>query len=341
MTGTRNSARLSGTQKAAIFMALVGEEAAATIFRNLPEPDVQKVAQELSKLDAVAPDKVLQVLQEYQQLGNTQTSTLLGGAEYTERLLRKAFGDDNGKRFLQWVEPEGANGAADLSTLQKATAEQLAAFLEGEHPQTAALVLAHLEAKKAAAVLMKIPDQMRATAIKRLAQLKQFSPDTARQVSLILGRKLQSLGGQSRQTFEGFKNVAELMNQLNSNAAKAILESIEQEEPNLGIQIRNLMFTFEDLLGVPEAALRELVGSLDKNTLGLALKGASEELKLHIFRTMSSRAVEMLKEDMDAMGPVRAKEVAKAQQEAVAAARRLEAEGKLSLRAEGDDEYIV
>ena len=231
--------------------------------------------------------------------------------------------------------------ASKVESLQKADPQQLAKFLEGEHPQTVALILGHLESKQAATLLMKLPEQVRAEAVKRLAHLRQFSPEMAERVSVILNRRMQSLGDQKRRTYAGFKSVAELMNRLDSNAAHMILETIEQEEPKLSLEIRSLMFTFDDFLQIPEQSLRELMGQVDKRALAVALKGASEELRTCIFRTMSSRAVDMLKEEIDVLGPVRGKEVAKAQQEIVGLARKLESEGKLVLKNDGNDEYIV
>jgi flagellar motor switch protein FliG len=228
-----------------------------------------------------------------------------------------------------------------LDSLQQADPQQLAKFLEGEHPQTIALILAHLNGRQASALLMRLSDQTRVQSIKRLAQLRQFSPEMAEKVSLILNRRLQSLGEQSRRSYAGFKNVADVMNRLDGGLAKGILEAIEQEDSKLAIHIRNLMFTFEDLLSVSDVHVREWVSGMNKKTLALALKGASNDLRDHIFRAMSSRAVEMLKEDMDALGPVRAKDVAQAQQEGVALIRKLESEGKVILKAEGGDEYVV
>jgi flagellar motor switch protein FliG len=225
--------------------------------------------------------------------------------------------------------------------LQKADPQQLAKFLEGEHPQTIALILGHMEARQASALLTKLPEQVQSEAVKRLAQLRQFSPEMAEKVSMVLNRKLQSLGEQSRRTYAGFKSVADLMNRLDATSARSILANIEASEPKLAVNIRNFMFTFEDFLSVPELTIRELMSNLDKKTLALALKGASEELQAHIFRTMSSRAVEMLKEDMDALGPVRSRDVTKAQQEAVAIARQLESEGRIVLKTEADDEYLL
>jgi flagellar motor switch protein FliG len=188
---------------------------------------------------------------------------------------------------------------------------------------------------------MRLPKELRAEPIKRLAQLRQFSPEMAQRVSLVLHKRIDALGEQSRRAYAGLRGVADLMNRLDVATGKTILEEIEGEDPKLALSIRNLMFTFEDLLTVPEAGVRELLGQMDKKTLATALRGASEELKTYIFKSMSSRAVEMLKEDMEVLGAVKSKEINKAQLEAVAVARKLEAEGKLTLSPEGEDEFVT
>ncbi len=173
-----------------------------------------------------------------------------------------------------------------------------------------------------------------------MAQLRQFSPEIAQKVSLALHQRLEALGEQHRRAYAGFQGVADLLNHMDPVQAKVILETIEKEDPKVALNIRNLMFTFQDLLSVPEGGIREWLGQMDKKTLALGLRGASEELKNYIFKSMSSRAVEMLKEDMEVLGPVKARDVNKAQQEAVAVVRKLEAEGKISLGAE-EDEFVV
>jgi flagellar motor switch protein FliG len=341
MTPPAAAAPLNGPRKAAILIAIMGEEAASAVFRHLPDKDVQTVTRELSEMGRVSPEVAQEILEEYARLAMTQDYVAQGGLEFAKRLLVKAFGDTNAKDLLQKVSRLQELSAGQLDSLQKADPPQLAKFLEGEHPQTIALILAHLDGKKASALLMKLPEQIRAESVKRLAQLRQFSPEMAERVSVVLNRRLQALGEQSRKTYAGFKNVAEVMNRMEQTASKAILEAIERDDPKLAINIRNLMFTFEDLLGVPDVSVREWLGTMDKKTLALALKGATNDLRDHIFRAMSSRAVEMLKEDMEALGPVRGKDVAQAQQEAVTLLRKLEAEGKVILKAEGDDEYVV
>jgi flagellar motor switch protein FliG len=339
---TSNAAsRMKGVRKAAILMAVMGEEAASAVYRNLSEKEVQIVTQELAELGRVPAEVAYGVLEEYSQLALTQDYLAAGGLEFATRLLVKAFGTDTANNLLQKVVRLQELSVGQLDSLQKADPQQLAKFLEGEHPQTIALILAHLDGKQASALLMKLPEQVRAESVKRLSQLRQFSPEMAEKVSVVLNRRLMSLGEQSRKTYAGFKSVADVMNRLEPAAAKTILEAIEQDDPKTAISIRNLMFTFEDLIGVDDVSVREWLGSMDKKTLALALKGASADLKDHIFRAMSSRAVEMLKEDMETLGPVRQKDVAVAQQEAVTLLRKLESDGKVTLKAEGDDEYVV
>jgi flagellar motor switch protein FliG len=337
---TTNPTRINGVRKAAILMALMGEEAATAVYRSLSERDVQVVTKELAGLGRVVAEDAHGVLDEYSNLA-AQESLATGDLELATRLLVNAFGTDAANDLLQKLGRLQELTAGQLDSLQKADPQQLAKFLEGEHPQTISVILAHLDGKQASSLLMKLPEQVRAESVKRLAQLRQFSPEMAGKVTMVLNRRLKSLGEQSRKSFAGAKSVADVMNRLEPAAAKAILETIEQGDPKTAITIRNLMFTFEDLLGVADVSVREWLGSMDKKTLGLALKGASADLRDHIFRAMSSRAVEMLKEDMEALGPVRSKDVVAAQHEAVTLLRKLEADGKVTLKSEGEDEYVV
>lgn len=336
-----NALALSGRRKAAILLVLLGEEAASSIYRNLSESELQSVTQEIAELNYVPPEMAAQILEQYYALTLTEEYIARGGNDYAKRLLVKAFGEDSARDLMDAVVRAQEMSASKLDSLQKADPQQLAKFLEGEHPQTIALILAHLDPRQASVLLMRLPEETRAEAVKRLAQLRQFSPEMAQKVSVVLHRKMQALGEQSRRAYAGFKGVADLLNRVDPNSGKLILEMIERDDPKLAMSIRNLMFTFDDLLGVPDVAIRELLSHVDKKTLAAALKGAPEELRGHIFKSMSSRAVEMLKEDMEALGPMRSKDVAKAQQECVAIARKLESEGKLQLKPEGDDEYLV
>ena len=331
----------AGVRKAAILLVLLGEEVASLIFKNLNEGELQKVTQEISDVGAIDPGEATAVLNEYYNLSITQEYIAQGGTEYAERLLLKTLGPDGARQMLEAVNRAQELSASKLDSLQKADPQQLAKFLQGEHPQTIALIMAHLDPKQASALLMKLSEETRAAAVKRLAELRHFSPEMAQKVSVVLHRRLQALGEQSRRAYAGFKGVADLLNRMDPASGKVILELIERDDAKLAMSIRNLMFTFDDLLGVPETGIRDLLAQLDKKTLAQALKGASNQLRDHIFKSMSSRAVEMLKEDMESLGPLRSKDVTKAQQECVATARRLESEGKLQLKQENEDELVV
>jgi flagellar motor switch protein FliG len=336
-----SAAPVTGLRKAAILMVLLGEDAASQIYRHLPPTEVEQVTQEITALDCVNPETALVVLEEFHRLVITGDYVTQGGTEYANKLLVKAFGKEGASELLRQVSQAAEISGAKLDSLRKIDPQQLAKFIEGEHPQTIALILAHLESKQASLVLLRLPKELRAEPIKRLAQLRQFSPEMAQRVSLVLNKRIQALGEQTRRAYAGLRGVADLMNRLDVATGKSILEEIEGEDPKLALSIRNLMFTFEDFLTVPEAGVRELLGQMDKKTLATALRGASEELKNYIFKSMSSRAVEMLKEDMEVLGAVKSREINKAQLEAVAIARRLEAEGKLTLGQEGEDEFVT
>jgi flagellar motor switch protein FliG len=331
----------TGLRKAAILLVLLGEDAASGVYRHLPQTEVEKITQEIAALDYVDPGTALLVLEEFHRLVLTGDYISQGGTEYANKVLVKAFGKDGASELLRQVSQAAEVSGSKLESLRKADPQQLAQFIEGEHPQTIALILAHLESKQASTVLMRLPAELRAEPIKRLAQLRQFSPEMAQRVALVLHKRLEALGEQSRRAYAGLRGVADLMNRLDVKVGKDILQSIETEDPKLALSIRNLMFTFEDLLTVPEAGIRELLGQMDKKTLATALRGSSEELKNYVFKSMSSRAVEMLKEDMEVLGPVKSREINKAQLEAVAVARKLEAEGKLTLTQEGEDEFVT
>jgi flagellar motor switch protein FliG len=195
--------------------------------------------------------------------------------------------------------------------------------------------------KPAASALVLLPKKLRIEAVRRLAEMQSFSTDHVKKISLVLHKKLSSLGEQSRRAHGGIKAVADILNRVDAAEIKTILEAVEQEDAQLALAIRNYMFTFEDFAGVPANGLRELLAQVDKKTMALALKGASEEMKSHIYKTMSQRAAQMLKEDMEALGPMRMRQVQQAQQEVVQLARNLEAAGKLTLKSHDDDAYMV
>jgi len=333
--------QISGARKAAILLLAVGEEVAKEILRSLPESDVQHITEQLADLRNVSPEVSREVLQEFWELLETQNVVAHGGLDYATRLLQETFGKQRAEEMLQLVRRSQEASHGNLGKLQKTDPQQLGKLLDAEHPQTIALVLAHLDPRRASQVLDNLSEEHKVISIRRLAEMRQFSPEMAQKVALILHRRLENVGDTKRKSYSGFKAVADLLNRVNAEESKRILESIEEGQPELALSIRNLMFTFEDLVTVPAPSIREIVSGVDKRQLALALRGAKEDLKAQIFKAMSSRAVEMLKEDMEVMGPVRSREVAAAQQEILNLARQLEAEGKVMLKMETGDEMMA
>ena len=255
---------LSGARKAAILMVLLGDEAASVIYKMLPQEDLRVVTNAITELDYISPDVAASVLQEYHRLALTQEYLAQGGPTYATQLLKKAFGEEGARALLEQVMEVQEERTRNLDTLQKADPQQLAKFIEGEQPQTVALVLAHLNGKHASAVLMMLPEELRAKVVLRLAQMQQFSPEMVQKISMILHKKMMSLGEQSRRAYGGIKAVADLLNCLETRLSTGILESVEQDSPQLAVSIRNHMFTFEDFLEVPDTSLRELLGQLTR-----------------------------------------------------------------------------
>ena len=334
-------AGLSGLRKAAVLLVAVGEEAAREILRALPDADVERLTEELAELRGITPEMSAEVLEEFWGLLETQNFMVHGGLDYASRLLIQTFGKERADDLLLQVRRSQEEQQGNLAKLQRTDPQQLGKLLDTEHPQTIALVLAHLDPRRASQVLDNLSEEHKVVSIQRLAEMRQFSPEMAQKVAHILHRRLEAVGDTARKSYSGFKAVADLLNRLNAEEAKQILETIEEAEPELALNIRNLMFTFEDLVTVPPATIREIVSGVDKRQLALALRGANEELRAQIFKAMSSRAVEMMKEDMEVLGPVRSREVAQAQQEILNLARRLEADGKVVLKLETGDEMLA
>jgi flagellar motor switch protein FliG len=341
MRSAYSGAPISGLRKAAILMVALGDDLAKVLFQSLSQADVERVTDEITRLGNVPTEQSTHVLSEFYGLFETERYVVRGGVEYARRLLTEAFGAERAQSLLIDVQKMRERTHGDLAMLQELDPQQLSKFLANEHPQTVALVLAHLDAKRGSTVLMMLDSTMRVQCVQRLAEMRQFSPEMAQKVGTILHRQMEALGSNGRRSYAGFKAVADLLNRLATDSSKQILEAIEKDQPKLAIGIRNLMFAFEDLMTVPEASIRELVGAADKKVLAMALKGTGDNLKAHILRAMSTRASEMLNDDMESLGTVRNKDVAQAQQELLVLARALEAEGKMTLKAEAEDELSV
>ncbi|HTW64583.1 MAG TPA: flagellar motor switch protein FliG [Bryobacteraceae bacterium] len=330
-----------GIRKAAILMIILGDKVSGEILRQMDEEEVQAIGQEVARVTSISPDQAEAILEEFYQMSMAREYVLKGGIDYAKKMLMTAFGPEHAKRLVDRLVKTLGSELASFDTLQKADPQQLAKFIHNEHPQTIALILSHLNASQAAGLLISLPQELRADVALRMANLDQISPEIVSKIAIIIGQRLKALGEMSRESYGGVRAVAEMFNRLDSGTSKDILEAIEENDPKLVETIRHLMFVFEDLLLLSGEAIKEMLSKVERKTLTIALKGTSDQLKNHILQLMSQRGAEMLKEDMEALGPIKIKEVEGAQQQIIAVIRQLEADGTISLKGTVGEQYVV
>ena len=334
--------RISGPQKAAIVLILLGDQASAEIIKQLPEDDVQLVSREIARLKTIEPEQTDFVLEEFYQMMTAGHYVIKGGLDYAKNVLTNAFGPEAAKKLLDRLVKAMGHDMSNFDAIQKADPQQLAKFIHSEHPQTIALVLAHLNPSQAASLLTSLPPAQRADLVLRVANLDQVSPEVINKIAMVIGQKLNALGEFSRESYGGVRTVAEMFNRMDSDTSREILLAIEEQDAPLVDTLRHLMFVFEDLLTLDEGAIKEILSRVDRKVPMMALKGTSDRLKQHFFQCMSERGAEMMREDMEALGKVKIKDVETAQQEIIGIVRKLEAEGVVNLRGAvgGGDVYV-
>jgi flagellar motor switch protein FliG len=337
---TPSPGQVSGIRKAAILTLVLGEDAASQLFKFLNEEEIELIAREVATMGAVKPDIGSVVLEEFHHMWKAAEYLSAGGVEYAQKLLVKTLGPDMARRVLDRVIKSFESTMA-FTGLERADPQQLSKFILSEHPQTIALILAHLKPAQAAQLANSLPEDLRIEVITRMANLDEISPEVISRISAVIDQRIKSLGSRSHESYGGVRAVAELLNRLDRSLSQMVLESIEAESPDLAVSIRNLMFVFDDLLHVEDSALREIIQRADKKALTIALKGASEDIRQRFLQNMSKRAGQMIREEMEVLGAVRLREVEKAQQEIVAIARKLEEEGLLVTGAAAGEPYVV
>ena len=332
---------ISGLRKAAMLIVLLGEEASVQLMRELSEEEIQSVSREVARISTIPNEEGEAVLEEFYQMCMAREYVSRRGIDYARKLLMSAFGPETARKLVDRLVKTLGNDTAAFDALQKADPQQLAKFIHSEHPQTIAFILSHLSSSQAAALLFSLPAQIRADVALRMAHLDQISPEIIHKIAAVIGQKLQALGDFSRESYGGVRAVSEMFNRLESGASKEILESIEKENAALADTIRHLMFVFEDMLLLEGNSLKEVLTKVDRKILTLALKGTSEQVRKHFVACLSQRGAEMLLEDMDAMGPVKIKEVEAAQQQIIGVVRQLESDGTINLKGAGGEQYVV
>jgi flagellar motor switch protein FliG len=340
MPETTGVSEISGPRKSAIFLVSIDTDSAAKVFAQMEKEDIEKLSLEIAKLESqpVTKEERDKVIEEFYHLNLAQQYVEQGGISYARTLLEKVLPLDEVRKIVETVEQ--SMKMAPFSYLQKMDGEDLLAFIQDEHPQTIALILAYLTPTQAADVIEKLPLKTQMEVVKKLSMMERTSPDVISQVEEALELKLASFVTEVSEA-GGIKTTAEILNLTQRSTERAILEGIEEENPELVEQIRRLMFMFDDILRVNDRGVQNLLKQIEPQQLALALKNASPELKEKFFKNMSTRACDNIKEEMEFMGPVRVSDVEKAQQVIVDTVRRLEEQGEIIIEGRGGAEEII
>ncbi|MBO4439772.1 MAG: flagellar motor switch protein FliG [Spirochaetaceae bacterium] len=330
---------LTGKQKAAIFLVSLGSEISAEIFKHLREDEIETLTFEIARLESVEADFKDAVLEEFQELMQAQNFITSGGIDYARELLEKSLGSQKAIDIINRL--TSSLQVRPFDFIRRTDPAHLLNFIQQEHPQTVALILAYLEPNKASYILQNIPEELQSDVARRIATMDRTSPDVLREVERVLEKKLSSLSSEDYTAAGGVESIVEILNLVDRSSEKTIIESLEEEDPDLAEEIKKRMFVFEDIVMLDDRAIQKVMREVDTQELAKALKAVDTEVQDKIFRNMSKRAAAMLKEDMEFMGPVRLKDVEESQQKIVSTIRRLEDSGEIVIARSGEDELVV
>jgi flagellar motor switch protein FliG len=332
------SKKLSGEEKAAFLLLTMGENAAAEVMKHLEPKDIRRLGGPMATLSDLTTELRNEVLQEFRTLSSGSAPPGADGKDYMKKILTKALGPQKATQLLSTISTQEYAGLDSLKWLDTKAIERM---VSAEHPQTAAVILAHLEAEQASQVMLLLSEQARVDIAYRLATMEEIQPDVLRELSEVLELELKVGVKSQGQQLGGVKFLADLMNGLDKTSGQTLTASLTERNPVLADSVRQLMFVFDDLSGVDDRGLQELLKEIAKEDLILALRAASELVKEAIFRNMSSRAAELLRDDMEVSGPVKLSDVEKAQRNILQVARKLEEEGRIILGGKGGQEMLV
>lgn len=335
----KSSKELTGRQKAAIFLVTIGSEISAEIFKHLREDEIETLTFEIARLETIEPEQKDAVLMEFQELMMASEFITTGGIDYARELLEKSLGSQKAIEIINRL--TSSLQVRPFDFIRRTDPAHLLNFIQQEHPQTIALILAYLEPNKASVILQSLPHEMRSDVARRIATMDRTSPEVLREVERVLEKKLSTLSSEDYTAAGGVESIVEILNLVDRSSEKQIIEALEEEDPELAEEIKKRMFVFEDIVMLDDRAIQKVLREVDSQELAKALKAVDTEVQDKIFRNMSKRAASMLKEDMEYMGPIRLKDVEEAQQKIVSIIRHLEDTGEIVVARSGEDELVV
>lgn len=330
---------LGTRRKAAIMLTLLGPEAAAAVISRLGDEEIEVLALEIARLDKVTAETRELIINEFHQMATAQEYISEGGVDQAKKMLEAAFGAEKAEMMIRKI--MNAMQVVPFEFLKRADPSQVLGFIQDEHPQTIAMILAYIPMNQSAAILSKLAPDLRAEVAERIAMMEQTPPEVVRRVEQVLEKKVSSLITNDMTKTGGPKMLVDLLNRVDRSTERLILDNLADSNPELAETIKNMMFVFEDIVGLDDRAIQAVMKDVDVKDLGTALKGTPQEVQEKIFRNMSERAVNMLKEDMEFMGPVKLRVVEESQQKIVAVIRRLEEAGEIQVGRGGEEEILV
>ena len=329
----------TGRQKAAIFLVTIGSEISAEIFKYLREDEIETLTFEIARLETIDAEQKDAILQEFQELMMANQFISTGGIDYARELLEKSLGSQKAIDIINRL--TSSLQVRPFDFIRRTDPAHLLNFIQQEHPQTIALILAYLEPNKASVILQNLPHEVQSDVARRIATMDRTSPEVLREVERVLEKKLSSLSSEDYTAAGGVESIVEILNLVDRASEKQIIEALEDEDPELAEEIKKRMFVFEDIVMLDDRAIQKVMREVDSQELAKALKSVDSEVQDKIFKNMSKRAASMLKEDMEYMGPVRLKDVEEAQQKIVSIIRHLEDTGEIVVARAGEDELVV
>lgn len=335
---------VSGLRKAAILLMGIGEPVSGNVIRQLDSDEIRLISAEIAMLDAVGPDQIISVFREFETLSAGGRFFARGGPERARRLIEQAVGEKEAQKLFESVPAaSGVKRAPNADAAFKGVEPgELAKVLREENPQTLALVLSNLPAEQAGPLLASLPPEMQPQVALRIALMDRVSPETFNQIAEAVRGKLKA--SRQLQRSDGTRALAAILNNMDGEKAELVLSALEPDNQPTASSVRQLMFVFDDVVTLEKESVKALIGRVDRKILTTALKGTSEKIRTHFTQCMSQRSAEMLTEDMEALGPVRIRDVSTAQQQIIMVIRQLEKEGVIvSSGGSGgqDDGYVV
>lgn len=332
----KKSEALTGPEKAAIFLLTLGEEFTTEIFKELDDLEIKNLGKAMSKIHNVTPTQVQDVLWEFVENMDVPADIRIKGDDFFKNTIGRALEGDRAEGLLQDV-----NSPVPFSNIKHIDPKALGNFIRNEHPQTIAMVLAHIDPGKSAQIISEFPEPLQRDVILRIADLENVPIGILDEVEEVLREEIKAQGPIGGRAVGGSSTVAEILNQVDQNTENTIMTHLEEERPELSNEVRKLMFVFEDLLGVDDRSIRTILKEVNNDELTLALKSASEDMRNKVFTNLSERAADMIREDLETMGPTKLSDVEKAQQTILRIAKKLEAEGKIAIgKGDGGDQFV-